>query len=1199
VMPFDYRVTDKDGDTDVATVTITVKEEGVTNHIPVADDDNAETWENTPVDINVLANDFGLEDGFGKLILFEGPVNGSAIVNENRTITYTPANAYIGQDSLTYWVEDVDGDYDIAKVSITVTEEPNHVPVANDDARGTEYETTVNVNVLTNDDELQDGGIVVTIEGNPTEGVAAVEADNTINFTPADGFSGVMTFDYRVTDKDSDTDVATVSITVKEEGQTNYIPAATSDDVETWENTPVDINVLANDRGLEDGFGKLILFEGPVNGTAIVNENRTITYTPYNSYIGEDSLIYWIEDVDGDYDMAKVSITVTEEPNHIPVAMDDARGTEYETTVNVDVLTNDTELYDGGIVVAIEENPTEGIAAVQADNTIDFTPADGFSGVISFDYRVTDKDGDTDVATVTITVKEEGVENNVPVAVNDNAETFENTAVDINVLANDTGLDDGFGQLYVFTEPVNGTIVVNSNRTITYTPANAYIGSDSLTYWVEDIDGDYDMATVYITVSEKPNYIPVAKDDRRGASFNTPVTVDVLINDQGLDDGGIVVSLESMPQNGEGSALANADNTVTFTPQADYIGEASFTYRVTDIDGDYDTASVTINVKEGENIVPLAANDNLSTTVNKPVTANILANDNGLDDGIGEVLIFEAPEFGNVVVNDDYTITYTPSSYFIGQEEFKYMIEDVDGDYDIATVYITVLDYVNQKPVANDDARGTSLEAPVNVDVLFNDTGLSDGGIQIYVHADAEDGKATVNSDNTITYTPDNNFLGQDQFEYQVCDIDGDCDVATVTITVREENHVPEAVDDMFYTNKNARIDLDVLSNDTGLDDGGISVMIPDQLMIGNVSVNADNSISYTPLTGYEGTETFTYIVSDVDGDYDIGTVTIHVMTGTLPGVVTSDINNVTKENGETGSINLVLNTKPTDNVIINLSSTDISEGEVAISPIIFTPDNWNTEQTVVINGVDDDVQDGTIDYIIRIENAESDDVVYNGLSISNVHMTNEDDDEAGITVVADGRETSEDGDYVTMEFVLNSEPVSDVSINLVSDNMNEAVLDFFNILFTPDNWSDTIAVTVTGVDDDVVDGDVEYNIVVQSSESDDGNYHGINPDDFTLVNLDNDTKELKIPEAFSPGYDGFNDYFEIINLKHHDYAKLRVYNRWGSLVYSSDNYKNDWDGTSNVGVTMGAKLPTGTYFYILEVNDIGGKMKGSVFIKR
>jgi large repetitive protein len=1087
-------------------------------------------------------------------------------------------------------------------VSFILDEGENAVPLANDDARGTEYETAVIVDVLSNDTGLEDTPISVSISTVPVvgEGTAIVNGDNTITFTPAADFSGIAVFEYTVRDTNGDADNAQVTITVLPEGVTNHIPVANDDAAETEMNTTVVINVLANDTGLEDGFGSITIHAAPSNGSVTVNANRTISYTPSAWYTGADQFIYRLSDIHGDNDLATVSVNVVEVLDHTPVANDDALATEFEKPVDINALDNDSGLEDIPITITIPALPKgiKGTAIVNPDNTIKFTPLAGFSGTFTFRYIITDRDGDSDDANITVTVLPEGVTNHIPVANADIANTIVNTAVDINILANDAGLEDGFGSISISANPKFGSVTVNANRTITYTPGAWFVGNDSFIYRLADIHGDNDTALVTINITERPSAIPVANDDKRGASFNTPVTVDVLINDTGLEDEPIRVTIETIPDPLKGTAVVNADNTILFTPATGYIGFAAFQYRVEDKDGEWDTAIVTINVKAGINFVPAAVDDNAVTTENTAVNVNILANDSDLDDGIGEVTVFSMPQHGSIIVNADYSITYTPSAWYVGSDVFEYMIADLDGDYDIASVTITINSLTNYIPVAVNDSRGTSLNTAVIVDVLFNDSGLNDGGIAVTVVTNPLHGSIIVNADNTVTYTPTSGYLGDDEFEYRVADIDDDCDTAVATIHVKEINYNPVAVDDKYYTNTNTSKVLSILDNDSGLEDGGIKIEILISPMVGAVIVNTDNTVTYTPFTGFVGVDNFTYKVSDIDGDYDVATVTIGVMNGTLPDVTVS-YSGHTAEDGSSVAVSFVLTVAPVNDVSLDLLSHDETEGVLSDTRITFTSANWSTPKVIRVTGVDDHIIDGDVSYIINTGNMVSSDPVYNLLNVSNIDLINDDNDVAQVILSIDDYTTSEDEKETEFTLVLSSEPESDVTINISSSDESEGTLDVESVTFTPANWNITQTITVSGVDDNLKDGDIQYELSFTVT-SVDNNYNQFNLANLQLTNIDNDGRYgLVIPEAFSPDNDGYNDKFEILGLEKYNRVSIKVYNRWGNLVYSNTNYQNNWDGKANATMAVGQELPTGTYFYILTIRDKDKEISGSIFIKR
>ncbi len=1439
-MTFTYSVTDADGDSDEATVTITVKTG--TNNVPVAVDDAATTNVNTPVFINVLANDRGLDDGFDSLYIYRQPEFGTVTVNPNRTVTYTPSYMFVGEETFQYVIEDVDGDYSLATVTVTVLDKQNAIPVANDDSRGCSFNQSVAVDVLFNDTGLDDVPLTVTISQPPAIGNVVVNADNTVTYTPQSDFVGQSTFNYLVTDINGEYDDALVTITVKSD--TNHIPVAQNDAVNTTINTPVDVDVLANDSGLDDGFDSLSIRTQPQYGTVAVNANRTITYYPSYMYIGTDTFEYLVEDVDGDYSVATVTVTVIEKPDAIPVAMDDSVGCSFNQSRTIEVLFNDYGLDDVPLLVSVSEAPVQGSAVVNADNTVTFTPANGFTGKMTFRYAVTDADGDSDTALVTVNVK--SGQNFIPVAVNDAATTTINQFVTVNVLANDSGLDDGFARLYIYEQPQFGSVIVNANRTVTYTPSYMFVGTETFRYVVEDVDGDFALATVTITVIDHIDAIPVANDDRRGCSFNQSVVVDVLFNDSGLDDVPLTISITESPV--QGVATVNADNTVTFTPATDFIGIMTFQYSVTDADGDSDDALVTVRVKEGQNIVPLAVNDEATTAMNISVDINVLANDSGLEDGFGDLRIHAQPQFGTVLISSNRTIQYTPSYMFIGSDTFQYIIEDVDGDYSVATVTVNVVEHINHVPSAKPDYRGTSYNTPRVVDVLFNDTGLEDVPITLAIVGNPQNGTAAFNPDNTITYTPSDGFLGNDTLSYKVTDIDGEWSSALVTITVKPFNMIPEAKDDYVTTLVNTPVAVDVLANDTLLFEGIKSVQVHEQPLWGTVVVNSDNTITYTPGYFFTGNDEFTYFVEDVDGDYALATVYVTVLDKQNSIPVANDDSRATSKNTpvtvnvlinddglDDGWITVHLENQPEPNTgtaILNVDNTvtftpatdylglatftyyitdrendtsNVATVTVNVKEINYEPVALNDTATTTMNipvlvdviKNDSGLDDG-ISYIKVMEGAsrgfayvfDSRNIRYIPSSWfvgtdSLTYMVVDDDGDyamAKVYVVVterpdhkpnaqpDGRGTAintpvnvdvlfndtglEDGgikllltqmpihgttnletdntvtytpatDYLGEDYFRyqvcdfdNDCSTTTVTITVKNSNViplaiNDTITtyrnryiefdptfndlnkndggiitvvykepsngstqpatasstkirytpntDFYgidslwyyiqdidgdftlakvvvNVLnrenYTPDAYDDeaqtymNIPVMVDVLQNDlylndglksvdvtqsIVEGSIEVTADYKLRFTPSAGYTGTVVFQYNVCDIDDEcdmasvtvtvvidpNKKIIIPEAFSPNGDNINDYFEVQNIEIYQHVTLHVYNRWGNLVYKNDRYKNDWDGTSNVSMAIGSKLPDGTYYYLLEIKDTGKLYKGSVFIKR
>ena len=260
----------------------------------------------------------------------------------------------------------------------------------------------------------------------------------------------------------------------------------------------------------------------------------------------------------------------------------------------------------------------------------------------------------------------------------------------------------------------------------------------------------------------------------------------------------------------------------------------------------------------------------------------------------------------------------------------------------------------------------------------------------------------------------------------------------------------------------------------------------------------ADGDVGYSIVTGaaassdsrYSGMKATDVALINTDND------TAGIVVSPTSGLVTT-------EAGGSAFFTVVLESQPLANVVVGLSSSDAAEGSVSPSALTFTPIDWSLPQTVTVTGVDDDVADGNIAYSISTATATSSDSVYAGMNPADVGVSNADNDTAGITVTpTTGLVTSEAGGKATFSVVLNSQPTANVIVALTSSDSTEGTVSPAFLTFTPADWNAARTVTVTGVDDAVVDGNVVYTIVVTIS-SGDSVYNRIAPIDVAVTNDD------------------------------------------------------------------------------------------------
>ncbi|MFO0727445.1 MAG: Ig-like domain-containing protein [Myxococcota bacterium] len=274
--------------------------------------------------------------------------------------------------------------------------------------------------------------------------------------------------------------------------------------------------------------------------------------------------------------------------------------------------------------------------------------------------------------------------------------------------------------------------------------------------------------------------------------------------------------------------------------------------------------------------IPVARADAASVNEDATVTVAVLSNDSGLGNTPIALSIVTPPAHGTVIINVNNTITYIPAPDYFGPDSFVYRVRDADGQSAQATVTLTVRP-VNDVPSAAPDNASLDEDTSVTTPVLANDSGLGDRPITVTIVTPPQHGRAVVNPDGTVTYTPAPNYNGPDSYTYRARDVDGQTSDGVVSITVRSVNDTPIGVVDSATVAEDSTTDLAVLANDLGVGDAPLVVSITVPPQHGTASVNPDGTIRYTPDANYNGEDTLTYLVHDADGETSTAVVHIHV----------------------------------------------------------------------------------------------------------------------------------------------------------------------------------------------------------------------------------------------------------------------------------------------------------------------------------
>ncbi len=967
-----FSVTDGAGNVSpnaVATINVTA-----VNDPPIADDDAFTTNEDTvSLPIDLLAGDTDADgdtltvQSIAGVALTPGtaqtiPVtNGTVKVSATGVVTFTPAANYNGPVTFDYVVADGNGDTDTGTVNGTI------VPV--------------------NDPP------VIIDPLNPGTPLNPIEAPDPLNIIPD------------VTTSDSLT--------------------PTPIDVSAYVADPENDTLSYAATGLPPG---LVL--DPVTG--IISG----TLTPDASQGGPNNDGIYLVTVtidDGNGGTATTTVTYTA-GNPPPVAVDDTGTVVEDTPLNVPaatgLLANDSD--PDGDALTITDFTVPGVGTIAAgspalipgvgtltinpDGSYDFTPTPNYAGPVPLvTYTVSDGEGGTDTATLQLTVTPV---NDAPVIIDPlNPGTPLNPieAPDpLNIIPDVTTSDsltppsidvsdyvvDPEGDTLTYSatglplgltlDPATGII----NGTLTADASQGGPNSDGIypvTITIIDGNGGTATTTVTYTIGNPP---PEATNDTGTVIEDTTLTVlavtGLLANDSDPDGDALTITAFNVPGVDTvaagstavipniGTLTINPDGSYEFVPETDYVGPIPVvTYTVSDGEGGTDTATLALSITP-VNDLPVAQDDDLTTTENAPLTTSVFAdNGNGVDSDIdGDTISVSevngvagdvgqpvaGSNGGDFTINPDGTLTFNPGTDFddlaVGEDRtttVTYTISDGNGGTDTATVTVTVTG-TNDSPVStpiapqsNDDADPVTLDLSGN----FSDPDATD--VLAFSATNLPTGLVIDPVTGIISGTIDNSASVTGPYSVTITATDPSGATTSQTFTWTIDNPPPVAQDDAVASDEDNPVSGDLFAdNGSGMDSDpdGDTITVSEvngqpanvgQPVAGSTggtfTVNPDGTLTFDPGSdfnnlpvGVTATTTITYQISDGEGGTDTATVTVTV-TGINDAPVSTPIAPQSDDDAEIIAFDVSGNFSDPDGDALAFSAIDLPPG-LFIDPV-------------------------------------------------------------------------------------------------------------------------------------------------------------------------------------------------------------------------------------------------------------------------
>ncbi len=806
---FDYQAIDADGEVSTATVNISVDPVNdppvVISNVPDQSSNDSD-----PIILDVSTN-FSDVEGDGLTFSATGLPTGLSI-DGTGNITGTIDSSASASGPFTVVVTANDGNGGTVTDTFTWTV-ANPAPTAGNDGFTTNEDTAVSGTVAGNDGDVDGDTVWFTQLTNPANGTVAFNSNGSFTYTPDADFFGSDSFDYQITDADGSTAVATVTIAVDPVNDEPVVGSPIADQT-SLDSEAIVVDVSSH---FSDPEGNTLFFSAAGLPTGLTMDSSGIITGTIDSSASSGSpftVVVTVVDGNGGTVTDTFSWTVS---NPAPDAVNDSVTTNEDTLVGGNVSTNDSDPDGDATSFNQLTSPSNGTLVFNNDGTFTYDPNADFSGIDSFDYEIVDADGSSTTATVTIVVGDVNDPPSVSIPIADRTD-LDGATISVDVSGNFSDVEgDGLtfsatglpaGLSMTTGGVISGTIDNSASTTgphiviVTADDGNGGTVTDTFTWTVNNPAPNATNNTSSVTEDSGATGIGnvISGDDGSGVDSDPDhdalavAAVDGLPGSVGVTVGGVYGTIQI---NGDGSYVYTLDNnhpTVNALDNGESLSE-SFSYTISDGEGGTSTATLTVTI-DGTNDAPNSLGT-ITDRTNLDADAVTFDISTFFADVDGDILTYSVAGLPNGLTLDPVTgvisgiVDNDASQGGPGLDGvYSVLVTGTDDDGETVSSSFTWT-VTNPVPIAQDDSFSILEDGALSGSVVGNDSDPDFDAVTYSMISGPTDGSITFNSDGTFSYTPNADFFGTDTFDYEICDANGDCSTATVTINIASVNDAP------------------------------------------------------------------------------------------------------------------------------------------------------------------------------------------------------------------------------------------------------------------------------------------------------------------------------------------------------------------------------------------------------------------------